>query len=88
MAEQFGRNLRRWRLKRDLSGEQVSQLADIDRSAVWLIEKGKRLPDLETLIKLAGALGIEPDELLRGIGFRAAKGQRPAGLYIRGQRQS
>ena len=87
VAEQFGRNVRRWRLKKKLSGDEVARRADLNRTTVWHIENGQRLPGLDILVKLAGAFGIEPEELLRGIGFRKARGNRQAGLYIRGRRK-
>jgi transcriptional regulator with XRE-family HTH domain len=40
---------------------------DIHRSHLSLILSGDRVVQLDTLVKLAGALGVEPAELLSGV---------------------
>ena len=43
--------------------------ASIHRTAVGMIERGERLPRIDTLVKLTGALGVSADELLDGLGW-------------------
>jgi transcriptional regulator with XRE-family HTH domain len=67
IAERFAENLARQRQVRGLSQEELAARADIHRTQISLIEGGKRMPRLDTLVKLAGALEIEPGTLLDGI---------------------
>lgn len=56
-----------------LSQEQVSFTAELHRTEVGLLERGGRLPRIDTLVKLASALGIFPGNLLNGITWDAAQ---------------
>jgi transcriptional regulator with XRE-family HTH domain len=60
----FGQVLREQRLSRDLSQEELALAADVDRTFVSQMERGIRQPTITTLIKLAGALGIQPSTLV------------------------
>jgi transcriptional regulator with XRE-family HTH domain len=57
-------NLRRLRVKRVLSQEALAVDAGIDRSYVGRIERGIENPTVETLDRLAKALGVAAAELL------------------------
>jgi transcriptional regulator with XRE-family HTH domain len=52
-----------------LSQEELAFRADIHRTQISLIEGGDRLPRLDTLVKLAGALGVSVEELVEGISW-------------------
>jgi transcriptional regulator with XRE-family HTH domain len=67
IAEQFGRNLARARCEAGLSQEEVAARASLHRTAVGQLERGERAPRVETLVKLMGALGVEPHVLLAGM---------------------
>jgi transcriptional regulator with XRE-family HTH domain len=56
-----------------LSQEQLAARGNIHRTQISLLESGKRLPRLDTLVKIAGALEIQVEVLLVGIVFRPAK---------------
>jgi transcriptional regulator with XRE-family HTH domain len=60
-----GRVIQNYREKRNLSQEVVSGLADIGRTHLSAIERGVRKPTLDTFFKLAEALDIEPNKLLK-----------------------
>ncbi len=79
VAERFGENLRRCRKQAGLSQEEVGQRASMDRTQIGILERGERLPRIDTLMKLAGALEVSPDELLEGIGWRPGE-IRPGGF--------
>jgi transcriptional regulator with XRE-family HTH domain len=57
-------NLRRLRVKRDLSQEALAVDAGVDRSYVGRIERGVENPTVETLDRLAKALEVPAAELL------------------------
>jgi transcriptional regulator with XRE-family HTH domain len=63
----FRANLRRIRKRAGMSQEEMGFLADLHRTEVGMLERGIRLPRIDTLIKLAGALEVEPGELLTGL---------------------
>jgi transcriptional regulator with XRE-family HTH domain len=69
IAERFGANLVRCRKAADLSQEQLGFLASLHRTEVGMLERGIRLPRIDTLVKLAGALEASPNELLEGIAW-------------------
>jgi transcriptional regulator with XRE-family HTH domain len=68
-AARFAANLRRCRRRADLSQEELGSLASLHRTAIGLLEKGARMPRIDTLVKLATALEVAPDELIDGIGW-------------------
>jgi transcriptional regulator with XRE-family HTH domain len=47
------------------------------------LERGKRGPELGTILKLAGALDVEPDELFLGIAWRPPSGGREGAFCVR-----
>jgi transcriptional regulator with XRE-family HTH domain len=69
LAERFAFNVRRLRVAADISQEELAFRADVHRTQVSLIEAGERLPRLETLVKLAGALGVTTNDLVEGIAW-------------------
>jgi transcriptional regulator with XRE-family HTH domain len=66
-SARFAANLRRLRAAAGLSQEDLAFRAGIHRTQVSLLEGGKRMPRVFTLVCLAGALGVTPDDLLEGI---------------------
>jgi transcriptional regulator with XRE-family HTH domain len=65
----FGPNLKYWRKKRGYSQEQLAELAEMNRTEVGRLERGKREPKFGIINKLAGALEIEQGELFKGTAF-------------------
>jgi transcriptional regulator with XRE-family HTH domain len=66
-GEQFGKNVRKARLKRGLSQEQLAEVADLHRTEISHIERSTRDIRLTTAVRVARALEIEPARLLHGI---------------------
>jgi DNA-binding XRE family transcriptional regulator len=64
-ARQFGANLRCAREQANLTQEDLASTSGMDCSAISLLERGRRSPGLETILKLARALQLEPEVLLR-----------------------
>ena len=69
LADQFGSNLRYCRKRAKLSQEGLAVRASVHRTEVDHLERGERVCRVDTLIKLAGALDIPPEELLDGLGW-------------------
>jgi transcriptional regulator with XRE-family HTH domain len=55
--------LRRIRKERGLSQQRLADLANVDKVTIVHIEGGKVSPKVETLAKLAAALGVELGDL-------------------------
>jgi transcriptional regulator with XRE-family HTH domain len=69
VAERLGENLRRTRRRVGLSQEQVAIRASLHRTEVGLLERGGRVARVDTLVQLAGAMSVQPADLLDGIGW-------------------
>ena len=59
-----GRNLRAYRMERDLSQEAFADVLHVHRTCMGAIERGERNLTLQSVERLAVTLGIEPIELL------------------------
>ncbi|HEY2717360.1 MAG TPA: helix-turn-helix transcriptional regulator [Solirubrobacterales bacterium] len=67
VAVGIGENLRRLRRRVGLSQEELSFRSSVHRTDISKIERGESLPRTDTLLKLAGGLEVEPQELLDGL---------------------
>lgn len=68
LRKQFGENLKRRRMEAGMTQERLADLAKLDRTAIGLLERGKRTPRLDTILTLARALDLgSPADLLVGL---------------------
>lgn len=81
LEQRFAENLRRLRKRAGLSQEQLAKRAGLHRTAIGLLEKGARVPRIDTLIKLAAVLEVEAAGLLEGIEW--ASGATSSGRFVR-----
>jgi len=75
VAGRFGDNLARCRREADLSQEELGFRASLNRTQIGILERGERLPRIDTLLKLAGALALSPEALLKGMVWRPGTAQ-------------
>ena len=61
----LGQNLRKLRLKKDMSQVDLATALSVDRAYISNIENGRMNPTLSTLEKISKALGISSSELLK-----------------------
>jgi transcriptional regulator with XRE-family HTH domain len=66
LVQQFGQNVRRERLARGLSQDELAVRANMRRSYVSDVERGTRNPSVQALGRIAAALEIDPACLLQG----------------------
>lgn len=66
-TRQFVANLREAMAERGRSPAEVAARAELDDAHLGLILRGQRMVQLDTLVKLAGALEVPPDRLLAGV---------------------
>lgn len=60
----FGKVLREYRQRAGLSQEGLADAADLDRTFIGMLERGQRQPTLESLFRIADALGVSPQTLI------------------------
>ncbi len=68
-AEQIGHNLAHYRQKANVSQEELGVRSSLHRTAVGQLERGERIPRADTIVKLAGSLGVTPGDLLDGLAW-------------------
>jgi len=66
LLTRFAGNVRRLRAKKKLSQKALADKVGISVSYVSMLERGQRSPPLETIEKMAKALGVPPGNLLGG----------------------
>jgi transcriptional regulator with XRE-family HTH domain len=66
LLSKFAGNVRRLRSKKELSQKALADKVGISVSYVSMLERGQRSPPLETIEKMAKALGVTPAALLGG----------------------
>ncbi|HVI75915.1 MAG TPA: helix-turn-helix transcriptional regulator [Anaeromyxobacteraceae bacterium] len=66
LLTRFAGNVRRLRAKKKLSQKSLADKVGISVSYVSMLERGQRSPPLETVEKMARALGVTPANLLGG----------------------
>ena len=64
LSAQLGETLRRERRRSGLSQEGLAFRAGLHRTAVGQLERGERVARADTLIRLAGSMGIPAGDLL------------------------
>lgn len=67
ILEKFGKRVRDERLKQGLSQEQLAEKAGLHRTYIGMIERAEKNITLINIEKVAKALEISVEELLRGI---------------------
>jgi transcriptional regulator with XRE-family HTH domain len=85
VQERFAANLRHQRRRAGLSQEALGERAGLHRTAIGLLERGERVPRIDTLIKLAQALPAETADLLDGITWQPGETEiRPGRFTLSG----
>lgn len=85
IAQRFGENLVRSRRREGLSQEELGFEAGLHRTEIGMLERGVRIPRIDTLIKLVCTLGVPTDELLDGITWLPGP-PRGGGFSVGGER--
>jgi len=67
VAKRFGVNLREARKAAGLSQEALAIRASLHRTEIGLLERGERMPGIDTAAMVAGAVGAPIEQLYAGI---------------------
>lgn len=81
LATHLGCNLRFFREGARLTKHKLASRAGVHRTLVGAIERGERVPRVETLVRLAGALGVPIAKLLAGIAWIPDRDKSGAFLF-------
>lgn len=57
----IGKNIRKFRLARKLRQEDLAEKTDLTTNYIGMVERGEKIPSLETFIKIVNALGVSSD---------------------------
>ena len=63
----LGEAIRAKRRKRRLSQERLAEKADLSTVFISRVERGKESPSVDSLVKIARALGVRTRELVRDV---------------------
>ena len=65
ISEKLGKNIKRIRTRKGMSQGDICRALDMDRGYMSAIENGKKNITIQQLKRLAQALGVSADELLK-----------------------
>jgi len=65
ISKKLGQNIKKIRLRRKMSQGDICRKLDMDRSYMSAIENGKKNITIQQLERLAQALGVSVDKLLK-----------------------
>ena len=63
----FGIVLKNFRKNNNLSQEKLSEVSDLDRTYISLLERGQRQPSLKTILSISKAMGVTATELISNV---------------------
>jgi DNA-binding XRE family transcriptional regulator len=72
----FGDRVRARRDELGLTQEALAHRAGLNRTYVATLESGERNPSLDTIVRVANGLGIDPGSLIEGLGRLAGRYDR------------
>ena len=64
-AKKLGQNMKRIRLEKQMSQGDICRKLNVDRAYISNIESGNKNPTLSTITKIAKAIGVSVDKLLK-----------------------
>ena len=62
--ESIGSRVKYHRLRNKISQEELADLAQVSRVHISYLERGERIPSMESFINIANALNVTSDDLL------------------------
>lgn len=65
--DSIGKNIRAYRQAKKLRQEDLAEKTGLSANYVGMVERGEKIPSLETFICIANALGVSADMLLADV---------------------
>ena len=63
----IGKNIRKFRLEKKLRQEDLAERSGLSANYVGMVERGEKIPSLETFIGIIKALGVSADMVLTDV---------------------
>ena len=65
--DSIGKNIRAYRIQKKLKQEELAELTDLSVTYIGMIERGEKLPALDTFINILNALEVPSDLILTDV---------------------
>lgn len=65
--ETIGRNIRKYRREKKMRQEDLAEKAGLSTNYVGAVERGEKLPALETFVEIINTLGVSADMVLADV---------------------
>ena len=62
--ESIGRNIRKYRIERKMRQEDLAEKTSLSTNYIGMIERGEKIPSLESLIEIMNVLRVSADMIL------------------------
>lgn len=63
----IGKNIRKYRLMKKYRQEDLAERAGLTTNYIGMVERGEKIPSLETFIKILNALEVSSDMILADV---------------------
>ncbi len=63
----IGKNIRKFRLAKKLRQEDLAEKAGLSANYIGMVERGEKIPSLETFINIVNALDVSADMILTDV---------------------
>lgn len=67
MKNKFGKKIQMVREEKSMSRTELAQASGLTEKGLTYIEEGKRIPRLDTFLRIANGLGVSPETILEEI---------------------
>ncbi len=62
--ESIGKNIRKYRIEKKMRQEDLAEKTDLSTTYIGMVERGEKIPSLETFLSILNALNISADVVL------------------------
>ena len=67
MYESIGKNIRKYRLEKNLRQEDLAERAGLSTNYIGMVERGEKIPALETFVTILNVLEVSADVILADV---------------------
>lgn len=66
-SKAIGKNIRKYRLLRNLRQEALAELTDLSPNFISMVERGEKTLSMDSFLRIANVLGVSSDMLLADV---------------------
>ncbi len=63
-TDSIGRNIRKYRIEKKMRQEDLAEKTGLSANYIGMVERGEKIPALETFISIVNTLGVTSDAVL------------------------